>query len=296
MTTARLAARWWPALAAVLLILGTSPAQAQAGTQPPATAGRDGRRAEIPATVAPVLRAIDETGQAPPGTLGGRPYENQARRGEQPLPRVDREGDPIAYRTWDVRPEARGRGAERIVTGSDGSAYYTPDDFRTFATIRNPARSHLGGTDHAPHPAAEPPARPGTPPGPADGRPMGKGDGVRPHAHASDRNAPARPADRPIVALEPRVAARVNPVLEQILAHDAPPPETVGGREYRNLGLEDGEVLPRTDPRGRPIRYREWDVNRKVPGRNRGAERIVTGSDGRAYYTDDHYATFRRIR
>jgi guanyl-specific ribonuclease Sa len=86
------------------------------------------------------------------------------------------------------------------------------------------------------------------------------------------------------------------PVLEYVLAHGEPMPDYVGGREYRNLGLDNGQILPRTDAQGRAIRYREWDVNRKVPGRNRGAERLITGSDGRAYYTNDHYATFRRIR
>ncbi|MDP1717636.1 MAG: ribonuclease domain-containing protein, partial [Burkholderiales bacterium] len=28
----------------------------------------------------------------------------------------------------------------------------------------------------------------------------------------------------------------------------------------------------------------------------RGARRIVVGRDGEPYYTDDHYASFRRIR
>lgn len=45
--------------------------------------------------------------------------------------------------------------------------------------------------------------------------------------------------------------------------------------------------------------YREFTVT--TPGaRNRGARRIVTGgepaSSGEYYYTDDHYATFRRIK
>ena len=44
-------------------------------------------------------------------------------------------------------------------------------------------------------------------------------------------------------------------------------------------------------PRGH---YREYTV--RTPGRHdRGARRIVTGSDGTFYYTDDHYRTFRRI-
>lgn len=45
--------------------------------------------------------------------------------------------------------------------------------------------------------------------------------------------------------------------------------------------------------------YHEFTV--KTPGaRNRGARRIVSGGEpalsGEYYYTDDHYATFRRIK
>lgn len=45
--------------------------------------------------------------------------------------------------------------------------------------------------------------------------------------------------------------------------------------------------------------YREFTV--KTPGkRNRGARRIVSGGEaatsGEYYYTEDHYATFKRIR
>ena len=40
--------------------------------------------------------------------------------------------------------------------------------------------------------------------------------------------------------------------------------------------------------------YREFTV--KTPGvRNRGARRIIWGSGGEYYYTDDHYNHFRRI-
>ena len=40
--------------------------------------------------------------------------------------------------------------------------------------------------------------------------------------------------------------------------------------------------------------YREYTV--RTPGaRDRGARRIVAGSQGDYYYTDDHYRSFRRI-
>jgi hypothetical protein len=40
----------------------------------------------------------------------------------------------------------------------------------------------------------------------------------------------------------------------------------------------------------------EWDVNPKVPGQDCDDERIVTESDGSAWYTPDHYGIFRRLR
>lgn len=61
-----------------------------------------------------------------------------------------------------------------------------------------------------------------------------------------------------------------------------PPPGYVGGRTFQNRE----RVLPRG-------RYREYDVHPKVPGKNRGAERIVIDQrTGKAYYTADHYRTF----
>jgi ribonuclease T1 len=50
-------------------------------------------------------------------------------------------------------------------------------------------------------------------------------------------------------------------------------------------------ILPNR-PRGY---YREYTV--PTPGaKNRGARRIIAGSDGEYFYTDDHYRTFRLIR
>jgi dienelactone hydrolase/guanyl-specific ribonuclease Sa len=65
-----------------------------------------------------------------------------------------------------------------------------------------------------------------------------------------------------------------------------------GGRNFGNFERR----LPITDSQGKRIKYREWDVNPLRPGVNRGAERLVTGSDGSAHFTDDHYATFKKIR
>ena len=60
---------------------------------------------------------------------------------------------------------------------------------------------------------------------------------------------------------------------------------------------QDGVVFQNREgvlPRQRSGHYHEYTV--PTPGSpDRGARRIVTGGAGEQYYTDDHYATFRRI-
>jgi hypothetical protein len=58
-----------------------------------------------------------------------------------------------------------------------------------------------------------------------------------------------------------------------------------GGRVFRN----EPPLLPRGPT------YQEWDVGLPGPA-GRGAERIVTGADGTAYYTPNHYTTFKQMR
>lgn len=68
--------------------------------------------------------------------------------------------------------------------------------------------------------------------------------------------------------------------------HGVPPPGYVGGRVFHNR--------ERRLPQGR---YREYDVNPKIRGRPRDAERIVIEQiTGQAYYTADHYRTFVPFR
>ncbi len=110
-------------------------------------------------------------------------------------------------------------------------------------------------------------------------------------------------APPPAVAVKPAVPKPAAPrakgvpekalkVLEHVDAHREPMANYEGGRTFGNYERR----LPQTDAQGRRLRYREWDVNPLVPGRNRGTERLITGSDGSAYYTDDHYNSFKKIR
>ncbi len=107
------------------------PRSSRASSQPSAT---------IPARVRTTLALID-AGKWPaaanaPGTHGGDVFRNNERQ----LPVTDASGARITYREWDVNPKRRGSGrdAERIVTGSDGSAWYTADHYRTFVVVRGP--------------------------------------------------------------------------------------------------------------------------------------------------------------
>lgn len=104
------------------------------------------------------------------------------------------------------------------------------------------------------------------------------------------------------VSVFAREAPRIGVIAERDLPREAqytlvlikrggPFPYEKDGTVFRNY---EG-VLPK-QKRGY---YHEFTV--KTPGaRNRGARRIVTGGDpatsNEYYYTDDHYATFRRIK
>lgn len=87
------------------------------------------------------------------------------------------------------------------------------------------------------------------------------------------------------------IPSHVMDVLQIVQSTGKAPKNFVGGRTFQNREKR----LPKTDRNGKKIKYREWDVNRKVKGKNRGAERLVTGSDGSAYFTDDHYNSFKKI-
>ncbi len=88
------------------------------------------------------------------------------------------------------------------------------------------------------------------------------------------------------------VPVKVYDVLEYIKANGKAKKNYVGGRTFGNRE----KILPKVDENGKKIKYQEWDVNRKIQGKNRGAERIVTGSDGRSWYTSDHYKSFTEIK
>ncbi len=64
-----------------------------------------------------------------------------------------------------------------------------------------------------------------------------------------------------------------------------------GGKQFRN----DKGTLQQAMKNGFSVSYREYDVNPFVKGVNRGAERLVIGSNGLAYKTVNHYLSFQLL-
>ncbi|MBO0950208.1 ribonuclease domain-containing protein [Fibrella forsythiae] len=87
------------------------------------------------------------------------------------------------------------------------------------------------------------------------------------------------------------IPQKVYDVLTYVRANKRAMDGYVGGRRFGNYENH----LPRSDTDGKSIQYQEWDVNPKIQGKNRGTERLITGSDGRAWYTTDHYNTFTEV-
>ena len=104
--------------------------------------------------------------------------------------------------------------------------------------------------------------------------------------------APSAPVQAPAVVQVDAIPAHVRQTLAYVRQHGYAPPGYVGGRVYGNY---EGQ-LPRYNARRKRIEYRVWDVRPRAEGRNRGAERLVTGIDGRAWYTADHYKTFLEVK
>jgi guanyl-specific ribonuclease Sa len=93
-----------------------------------------GAKQQIPQKVLTVLSYVETHRQAMKGYVGGRTFENR----EQRLPLSDARHQRINYQEWDVNPKVAGqnRGPERLITGSNQSAWYTANHYKTFLQIK----------------------------------------------------------------------------------------------------------------------------------------------------------------
>lgn len=99
---------------------------------------------------------------------------------------------------------------------------------------------------------------------------------------ADPKSHSAEPATIPVADLPPEAVQTLT-----LIKQGGPFPYPKDGTTFGNREKR----LP-ARPRGY---YREYTV--KTPGRgDRGARRIVAGSGGEHYYTDDHYNTFKLIK
>lgn len=107
---------------------------------------------------------------------------------------------------------------------------------------------------------------------------------------------PAKEGTSSVAKKEPPARKGIPEKVLKVLAFVDQNGEAMDGYEGgRNFGNYE-RLLPQSDANGKRIKYREWDVNPLKRGVNRGAERLITGSDHSAYYTDDHYKSFKKIR
>jgi ribonuclease T1 len=81
-------------------------------------------------------------------------------------------------------------------------------------------------------------------------------------------------------------------IWEYVKQHQQAPEGYVGGREFKNRERQ----LQLKNKHGKILQYQEWDVNPKIEHQNRGAERLITSNDGRAWYTNNHYKTFTELK
>ena len=67
---------------------------------------------------------------------------------------------------------------------------------------------------------------------------------------------------------------RFQKTLKTVKETGNPPEGYKGGRSFQNHGGDGYQTLPKIDSKGNPITYKEWDVNPKIQGQNRGGRTI----------------------
>lgn len=103
---------------------------------------------------------------------------------------------------------------------------------------------------------------------------------------SKSKNKPAEQYD------QEEIPNYVYNVYTYVQEHGEAPQGYVGGRIFQNRENR----LPKFTKDHQKIKYREWDVHPKQEHQNRGAERLITSNTIEAYYTNDHYRTFKLLK
>ena len=90
---------------------------------------------------------------------------------------------------------------------------------------------------------------------------------------------------------EPDIPQKAYDTYDYVVSHNGAPPKGYkGGAAFSNDGRGGTQVLPTSEGP-----FREYDVDPRLPGIPRNAERIVIGSRNAGWYTADHYKSFIRM-
>ncbi len=98
--------------------------------------------------------------------------------------------------------------------------------------------------------------------------------------------------DKLIQVANTSIPKQVFLILDFIKKYDKAPENYIGGRYFGNYE----QHLPERNEKGKLIKYREWDIYPNVEGKSRGMQRLITASDGRSWYTADHYNSFTEVK
>ena len=96
---------------------------------------------------------------------------------------------------------------------------------------------------------------------------------------------------RDAIKLPEGVPAKVGKVLDYVDEHHKAMEGYEGGRTFGNF---DACAAERREREIHQISRMGRQSSKS--GVNRGVQRLITGSNNSAYYTDDHYKTFKKIR
>ncbi len=208
-------------------------------------------------------------------SLGGDEFQNR----EGLLP-------PAEYHECDLYYSGGERGDERLVY-SDEEIYYTGDRYASFVLVYPSEEEAL--IENAPKPSPSPsptPKRTASPTPRATATPQPKLS-VEKNGTYTDKEHVALYihlyGKLPSNFITKNDAQRLGWDSRTNTLDRVAPGKSIGGDRFGNY---EGQL-----PGG--VSYRECDID--YTGGYRNAKRIVYGSDGSVYYTEDHYETFERL-